>query len=113
MAARGRPQHKPSKAQQDLVRLHCIVGTPLKDIARIIGIQTKTLMKHYRKEIDHSKQEANARVGGHLYNKCINGDTTAMIFWLKTQCGWREQKEELKVDDVAVALKRLAEKLPD
>jgi hypothetical protein len=36
---------------------------------------------------------ANASVGGALFNKATKGDTTAMIFWMKTRAGWREKQE--------------------
>ena len=37
-----------------------------------------------------AKIKANAKIGGTLFNKAINGDTTAAIFWAKTQMGWKE-----------------------
>lgn len=86
--------HKPTKGQRDTVILHARVGTPQPIIAQVIGICETTLRKHYRAELDVSLHTANADVGGALYNKAINGDTTAQIFWLKTQAGMRERKEE-------------------
>lgn len=86
----GKPPHAPSKATRELVALHTTMGTTQETIARLIEIDEKTLRKHYRDELDLAKAKANATVGGRLYNKAIGGDTTAMIFWMKTQGGWRE-----------------------
>ena len=86
----GAPPHEPTRATRELVQLHTMVGTRQEAIASIIGIDPKTLRKHYRKELDQSKAKANATIGGALFNKAKSGDTAAMIFWMKTQAGWRE-----------------------
>ena len=51
----------------------------------------KTLRLHYRDELDLSLAKANATIGGALFNKAKGGDTAAMIFWMKTQAGWKEK----------------------
>ena len=86
----GMPPHEPTRATRDLVQLHTMVGTTQETIASIIGIDPKTLRKYYRVELDQSKAKANATIGGALFNKAKSGDTTAMIFWMKTQAGWKE-----------------------
>lgn len=86
----GAPPHEPTRATRELVQLHTMVGTRQETIAEIIGIDPKTLRKYYRDELDQSKAKANATIGGALFNKAKSGDTTAMIFWMKTQAGWRE-----------------------
>lgn len=86
----ARPEHEPTAATRQLVQLHATVGTQQSVIADIIGIDDKTLRKHYREELDQAKAKANATIGGALFNKAKNGDTAAMIFWMKTQAGWRE-----------------------
>lgn len=86
----GGPPHEPTRATRELVTLHTMVGTTQETIASIIGIDPKTLRKHYRDELDQSKAKANATIGGALFNKAKSGDTTAMIFWMKTQAGWKE-----------------------
>ena len=88
-----RAQHNPTSEQRQLVQLHCTIGTPQAVIADIIGVDDKTLRKHYREELDQSKAKANATIGGALFNKAKGGDTAAMIFWMKTQAGWREKSE--------------------
>lgn len=85
-----KPPHEPTRATRELVQLHAMVGTRQETIAEIIGIDPKTLRKYYRGELDQSKARANATIGGALFNKAKSGDTTAMIFWMKTQAGWKE-----------------------
>ena len=89
----SRHPHEPTAAQRQTVQLHASVGTPQEIICDIIGIDSKTLRKHYRAELDQSVAKANATVGGALFNKAKGGDTAAMIFWMKTRAGWREKQE--------------------
>lgn len=86
----SRKPHSPTAESRQLVSLHVSVGTTHDMIADILSIDAKTLRKYYRSEIDHSKAKAIATIGGALFNKAKGGDTAAMIFWMKTQAGWRE-----------------------
>ena len=88
-----RHEHAPTDAMRQTVQLHTTVGTPQETIAQILGIDPKTLRKHYRDELDLSRAKANATIGGALFNKAKGGDTAAMIFWMKTQAGWKERLE--------------------
>ena len=90
MTRRTKPPHAPTDAQRQTVQLHTTVGTPQPVIARLLSITEKTLRKYYRDELDLAKAKANATIGGALFNKAKGGDTTAMIFWMKTQAGWKE-----------------------
>jgi len=85
-----RPQHSPTHESRQLVQLHATIGTTQETIADILGIDAKTLRKHYRHELTQSMAKANAQIGGALFNKAKGGDTAAMIFWMKTRAGWRE-----------------------
>lgn len=86
----ARPPHKPTPELRQLVQLHATVGTDHDQIAKVIGVDPKTLRKHYRQELDLALAKANATIGGMLFNKAKNGDTAAMIFWMKTKARWRE-----------------------
>jgi hypothetical protein len=86
----SRKPHEPTDATRQTVQLHTTVGTSHETIARVLGIDAKTLRLYYRDELDISKAKANATIGGALFNKAKSGDTAAMIFWMKTQAGWRE-----------------------
>lgn len=86
----ARPPHEPSNASRQLVSLHASIGTPQDVIARALGLTEKTLRKHYKDELDLALAQANATIGGALFNKAKKGDVTAQIFWLKTRAGFRE-----------------------
>jgi hypothetical protein len=64
------------------------------DISRVVGVDAKTLRKHYRDELDLGTTKANAQVAGFLFNSARNGNVTAQIFWLKTRASWKETASE-------------------
>jgi len=86
---------KPTDEERKLVEQMCAVGIPQESIALVVrdGIDDKTLRKHFRRELDTAKVKANAKVGGALFNKAMAGDTSAAIFWAKTQMGWKETQQ--------------------
>jgi hypothetical protein len=90
--------HQPTDINRELVRVHAMVGTTHAIIASILGIHHETLTKYYRAELDESLAKANATIGGVLFNKAKEGDTAAMIFWLKTRARWREIEREKEID---------------
>jgi carbohydrate-selective porin OprB len=58
------------------------------------------------------RTKAIGSVAQALIQQAQAGNTTAMIFYLKTQAGWRENDREEGVD-VSAALLALVQKLPD
>ena len=58
--------HIPTANQREMVQLHATVGTPQAIIADMLGIDDKTLRKHYREELDQSLAKANASPGPFL-----------------------------------------------
>jgi hypothetical protein len=89
----GRKAHRPEPATRRQVEALAGFGIPESEIAGAIGIDPKTLRKHYRSELDHGHTKANARVAENLYRKATGEGreaVTAAIFWLKTRAGWKE-----------------------
>jgi hypothetical protein len=89
----GRPSHKPDPELRRQVEALAGFGIPEADIAGLIGVDPKTLRKHYRQELDHGHTKANAKVAENLFRKAT-GDgresVTAAIFWLKARARWKE-----------------------
>ena len=86
----GRPKFEPTEQDRAAVKLLAAVGTPHESIAKKIGIRSpKTLRRHFRDELDLAAIEANANVGGALYNSAVGGNTEAQKFWLTHRApGW-------------------------
>lgn len=83
-------EHIPTKTSRRMVTGYARVGTTQEVISAVLGIDVKTLRKHYREELDFAAANAIEKIGGALYNKAMSGDVGAQIFWLKTQAGWKE-----------------------
>jgi hypothetical protein len=107
----GRRAHRPDPSQRRQVEAMAAYGIPEDNISRVIGVDPKTLRKHYRDELDLGETKANAQVAGFLFNAAKNGNVTAQIFWLKTRAKWRESPVELKHSG-AIAKNDLSD-LPD
>jgi hypothetical protein len=86
----GRPPFNPDDTQRSAVTMLAACGTRFQVIATHIGVDTKTLRRHFRKELSEGRQDANALVARSLFSQAIGGNVTAQIFWLKTRAGWKE-----------------------
>lgn len=96
----GKPKFIPTDEERKMVESLSGFGVPQDQISAIIrdGIHKETLEIAFRKEIDQGKAKINAQIGKRLFQKCADGDTTALIWWTKTQMRWKETKI---IEDVA------------
>ena len=84
---------KPTPEERKQVEAMAGYGVPHDQIAVLIGedgIDSDTLKKHFKNELVQGKAKANAKVGQTLFQKATSGDTTAAIWWSKTQMGWKD-----------------------
>ncbi len=89
----ARPAHRPDPLTCRQVEAMAAYGIPEADIATVIGIDPKTLRRHYRRELDTGHIKANTRVAEFLFRKATTDGhqcVTAAIFWLKTRARWKE-----------------------
>ena len=112
----GRKAHKPDALHRRQVEAMAGYGVPEVDIARVLGIDPKTLRKYYRDELDTGHVKANAKVAESLFRKAT-GDgpqsVTAAIFWLKTRARWKETMVSEVTHDAANPLKILMERIAE
>lgn len=67
-------------------------GIPQDDIAAHLGIDPKSLRKHFRQDLDRGMTEANVKVAQSLFHMATEGkNVAAAIFWMKARAGWREK----------------------
>jgi hypothetical protein len=100
---------KPTPEERKQVEAMAGYGVPHDQIAVLIGedgIDSDTLKKHFKNELVQGKAKANAKVGQTLFQKATSGDTTAAIWWSKTQMGWKDtQAHEISgVDGGAIQI---------
>lgn len=86
----GTPPHIATAENKKLVAAYMIAGLSQEQAARSLGISVDTLDKHYRHELDNAHADAVAGVGGTLLQRAMAGDTSSMIFYLKTRGRWSE-----------------------
>lgn len=88
-----RPSHQPDPVQRRQVEALAGYGVPEPEISGMLGIDPKTLRKHYREELDLGHVKANAKVAENLFRKATGEGreaVTAAIFWLKARAQWKE-----------------------
>ena len=90
--ARGQ-LHKVTDENKRLVKTLAAVGIRHEDIAVKLGISSDSLVRHYKRDLDDGRVDANAAIGKSLYEQAKAGNTSAMIFWLKTRAGWAETQK--------------------
>jgi hypothetical protein len=83
-------EHIPTEETKKLVRSLSAVGIKYVDIAGKLDISDDTLVKHYKKDLEDGRVDANASIGQTLFQQAKNGNTAAAIFWLKTRAQWKE-----------------------
>ena len=85
-------KHEPTEEQLSDVEKWAAVGLTQDQMSALLEIDRKTLSLHYKKQLVQGKAKANAEVGKTLYQKAVDGDTVAAIWWTKAQMGWHETK---------------------
>lgn len=87
-------EFKPTDEQRRTAKAMSGFGIPQEDIATYLGIDAKTLRKHFREELDRGMTEANTKVAQTLFTMAtVDKNVAAAIFWMKARAGWREKHE--------------------
>lgn len=101
---RGMPPHEPTQESRAEVKALAAYGISHEQIGQYIGIDPKTLRKHYRADLDEAVTKAHAAVGKYLYSAASGAALSkgashsdcirAAMFYAKTQMNWRETEHE-------------------
>lgn len=106
-----------TQEQRDLVYKLAMWGLPKEHICTLIseGMEIPTLNHHFENELRKGKAIAGSKITETLYNRAINGDNSCLIFWCKTQLGFRETSrfEVTGADGGAIKMEANAGELSD
>ena len=98
----GQPPYATTDEGRALVTRLKLTGMPNATIAEVLDISLPTLKKNYDRELRLAKAELNGNIAAAIYHKAMQGDATCLIFWAKTQMGWREtERKEITGPDGA------------
>lgn len=87
----ARPAHRPDIRTRQLVELLAGFAIPQDRIAPVIGIDKKTLIKHYGDELARGSAVVEAKLVGNLLRLASGRDGTALNairFALQCRFGW-------------------------
>ena len=86
----ARPEKRLTEQQLDEVEKLSGLGLTNEQIASFMKISQPTLRKWAGERLEVGKAKALASVSSSLFSAIKKGNITAMIFYLKTQAGWKE-----------------------
>jgi hypothetical protein len=81
----------PSRAEKRLIETCLAAGMTIDDVGRVLGRSRQSLWRHCKDELAGGAAKANSKVVGKLFDKCMKGDTIALLFWCKARLGWSEK----------------------
>jgi len=110
--------HQRSEAMAELIRAHRAAGDSLATLSKKVGINERTIKKHYAAELEEvaegAKQASDdrktrlANLTLDAYERLVqagNVNAAVVIFGLKALCGWRETAPatdgRVNVDDMS------------
>lgn len=93
---KGPLRWKPTAAELAKIKLYAGLGSPQDDVARLMGKASSTFRDNEaaKAAFEDGKAEIKAKIAGKLVEKALKGDTVSQIFYLKTQCGWKETSRQ-------------------
>lgn len=92
--APGKPGRPPAvvdeNALQDLAAVNCTVG----EIASSLNVHPDTIYARYSDILRKGRDRGCQSIKSKLFEKAMGGDTTALIWLSKNQCGYRDKQPE-------------------
>lgn len=91
--------HSPTPEMRKKIRMLGVAGYSMKEMGDILDITPQALERYYGKEVRESRAETVSAVASTLVRQALAGNVQCMMFYLKTQGGWKETAPEKAVPD--------------
>lgn len=82
------------KSLQQLVGMMTACGLSKAKMAGLLRIGVDTLNRNFKYELENGEISANMKVAQALFNKAIEGDVRAAMFWLERKAGFGKPPEQ-------------------
>lgn len=93
----GRPQFNFTPEMLDTIYKLVLIGTPVEDVAYVIGCSRDTIDKNAEasEQVVKARREGNDLLRQTAFKMATSGDNTAMtIFLCKVRLGWKDQRPD-------------------
>ncbi len=100
MAKTGRPSHQPTDLTRNVVKVGLTCGLEFQQIAAQLGIDRKSLRKHYNLELETGKDDIHIRVAGNLIQTSLTKSKEAVAagkFILERRFGWNAPRSQHEI----------------
>jgi len=80
------------------------LGLSVEQCANVMGYSRATLFRRIKDDpkclrlYKIGKDQAAGKIAGKLFEQAMDGNVACIIFYLKTQCGWRETDHNTVAD---------------
>jgi hypothetical protein len=92
---------KIAQTQHFIVAMLTLNGVDVVDIAGAMGVKPEEIRSKYKFELEHGKMVCLANIAGKMYEKAMEGNVQAGMFFLKTKGNYAEASTNS--DDLASA----------
>ena len=111
----ARPRKRITSKDIETIEKLAGLGLNQADIAEVLGFSGRTLRRRINEDERVLAAYKRGRAKGHefaakcLRNMMLSGEVAAVIFYLKTQCGWSVEKSESS----SVSAEQVCEKIKE
>lgn len=110
-SSRGRPAYEPAESDRRVVEAMAAWAIPQERIAKVIGVDPKTLRKHFAAELEVGSAKLEAQLAQNLLRIAQGRDRQALIatiFALKSRFGWVEAQAPVREREYPLGKKEAA-----
>lgn len=94
----GNPPFIATPEQRRDVEAWVRAGCTAEDISVLLNVSRSTVERHFKRELQVGRAKLKVALGGKLVKMALEGDKTALIFWLRTQAKWNTRVEHVGAD---------------
>ena len=103
-AKKGKKVREWTNQEKDIIKALAIARTPHGAIAKAVGTDKETLLKYFGEFLEVEKLKFDAFVVGQVAKAIREGDRAMIMFYCKTQMGWRETNNLEHSGEIGVTL---------